>query len=238
MGIVQTIVDGTIGIINKVESNKKKDDIVAHDYEKQRIQTPITPPKYYTTLEARRQNVKDGPYTVEAIEESLRNDVIPTGYSLEQLRKVGFATNVRLFLERDADRRKSKNDELISHLEKLKYEMENFVNNNNISQRDRDIIKKYDLFDELSKRKYLSKINRFIKLAKEDKLSYEVLDDMSKTLSLKIDDYNDALEAERLKEDHRRLVDETVLTRDKKVLEAVKRALRNDQHKNNDNPKP
>ena len=235
MGLVQSIVDSTLGIVNKVESNSKKDKIVEKEFEKEKIQKPIDPPKYYTTLEARRQNVKDGPYTVEAIEESLRNDVIPTGYSLEQLRKVGFATNVRLFLERYEDRKKNKNNELTEHLEKLKYEMENFVNNDNISQRDRDIIKKYDLFDELSQSKYISKIKRFIKLAKEDKLSYDVLEDMTKTFSLKIDDYNDALEAERLKEDHRRLVDETVLTRDKKVLESVKRALRNDAHKNNDN---
>ena len=230
MGALQSLVDQTFEVIEKAELDKKRDEIIDKELKKDAIQKPITPPKYYATLEARRQNVKEGPYTVEAIEESLNNDVIPTGYSLEQLRKAGFATNVRLFLERDADRRKSKNDELIRHLEKLKYEMENFVNNNNISQHDRDIIRKYDLFDELSRSKYISKVKRFIKLAKENKLSYEVLEDMTKTFGLKIDDYNDALEAERLKDDHKALVDETVLTRDKKVLEAVKRALRNNQH--------
>ena len=231
MGLVQSLVDSTFEIVDKVKSDKRKDEIINKEIQRDKIQKPITPPKYYTTLEARRENVKDGPYTVEAISESLRNDVVPTGYSLEQLRKVGFGTDVRLFLERDQDRRKNKNNELINHLEKLKTEMENFVNNNNISQRDRDIINKYDLFDELSQKKYISKVNRYIKLAKEDRLSYEVLDDMTRAFGLKVDDYNDALEAERLKDDHRRLVDETVLTRDKKVLEAVKRALRNDQHK-------
>ena len=234
---MQSLVDQTFEVIEKAESDKRKDEIINKELERDAIQKPITPPKYYTTLQARRENVKTGPYTVEAISESLRNDVIPTGYSLEQLRKVGFGTDVRLFLERDTNRRKNKNNELINNLERLEKEMENFVNSNNISQRDKDIIRKYDLFDELSRSKYLSKIRRFIKLAKEDKLSYEVLDDMTKTFSLKIDDYNDALEAERLKQDHRRLVDETVLTRDKKVLEAVKRALRNDQHLHNDNPK-
>ena len=146
---------------------------------------------------------------------------------MEQLRKVGFGADVREFIRRDEDRRKSKNDELVRSLERLKEEMENFVNNNNISQRDKDIIKKYDIMDELSRRKYINKITNFIKLGKENKLSYKVLNDMTKTFGLKIDDYNDALQAEKLKQDHRALVDESVLTRDKKVLESVKRALRN-----------
>ena len=227
MGIMQSLVDQTFEVIEKAELDRRKDEIINQELEKDKIQKPITPPKYYTTIQARRDNVKEGPYTVESISESLRNDVVPVGYSLEQLRKVGFGADVREYIRRDEDRRKNKNKELINHLERLKTEMENFVNSNNISQRDKDIIRKYDLFDELSRSKYISKITRFIKLAKEDKLSYDVLDDMTKTFGLKIDDYNDALEAERLKDDHRKLVDETVLTRDKKVLESVKRALRN-----------
>ena len=229
---MQSLVDQTFEVIEKAELDKKKDEIIDKELQKDAIQKPIAPPKYYTTIQARRDNVKEGPYTVEAISESLRNDVVPVGYSLEQLRKVGFGADVREFIRRDEDRRKNKNTELINNLERLKTEMENFVNNNNISQKDRDIINKYDLFDELSRSKYIAKVTRFIKLAKEDKLSYDVLDEMTKAFGLKIDDYNDALEAERLKDEHKRLVDETVLTRDKKVLEAVKRALRNDQHKN------
>ena len=227
MGVLQSLVDQTFEVIEKAELDRRKDEIINQELEKDKIQKPITPPKYYTTIQARRDNVKEGPYTVEAIAESLRNDVVPVGYSLDQLKKIGFGADVREYIRRDEDRRKNKNTELINNLERLKTEMENFVNNNNISQKDRDIIRKYDLFDELSRSKYISKITRFIKLAKEDKLSYDVLDDMTKTFGLKIDDYNDALEAERLKQDHRDLVDETVLTRDKKVLESVKRALRN-----------
>ena len=227
MGIVYTVVDGTLNLVQKITADKKKDELKDQELQKEAIIKPIAPPKYYATIESRRQNVKDGPYTVEAISESLKNDLIPVGYSLEQLKKVGFGVDVRAYEKRYEDRKKEKNDQLIKSLEKLKYEMENFVNGDNISQRDKDIIAKYDIMDELSRAKYLKKINNFIKLAKEDKLSFNVLDDMTKTLGLKIDDYNDALQAEKLKQDHRELVDEAVLTRDKKVLESVKRALRN-----------
>ena len=227
MGLIQSITDQTLNFIEKTKIDKRKDELIEQELEKDKILKPIEPPKFYTTIDSRRQNVKEGPYTVEAIAESLRNDVIPVGYSLEQLRKVGFGADVRAYEKRYEDRKKSKNDELIKHLERLKTEMTNFVNNNNISQKDKDIIRKYDIMDELSRSKYINKITNFIKLAKENKLSYDVLDDMTKTFGLKIDDYNDALEAERLKQDHRNLVDEAVSVRDKKVLESVKRALRN-----------
>ena len=227
MGITYTIINETMDLVEKTHVDKRKDELKRQQVEEEKIKKPIIPPKYYKTIEARKANVTTGPYTVEAISESLRNDVIPVGYSLEQLRKVGFSGEVREYERRENDRRKSKNDELIKNLERLQKEMENFVNSNNISQKDKDIIKKYDVFDELSRRKYIAKIDKFLNLAKENKLSYEVLDEMTKTLGLKIDDYNDALEAERLKQEHRDLVDQSVSVRDKKVLQSVKRALRN-----------
>ena len=227
MGITYTIINETMDLVEKVHVDKRKDELKKQQLEEEKIKKPIIPPKYYQTIDARKANVKTGPYTVEAISESLRNDVIPVGYSLEQLRKVGFGADVREYIRREDDRIKSKNDELIRNLERLKKEMENFVNSDNISQKDKDIIKKYDVFDELSRSKYIAKINKFLNLAKENKLSYEVLNDMTKTLGLKIDDYNDALEAERLKQEHIDLVDQSVSVRDKKVLQSVKRALRN-----------
>ena len=105
--------------------------------------------------------------------------------------------------------------------------MTNFVNDENISQKDKEVISKYDIMEPVSRAKYIKKINGYIDLAKKDALNIDVLNDMIKAFGLRIDDYNDALKAEKVKKQHRELVDNAVLSRDKKVLNSVKRAFRN-----------
>ena len=72
MGIVFGVVNGIIYLVHTVKENKKKDKLDQDIIKKKDIIKPIAPPKYYSMIEARRKNVKKGPYTVEAMAESLK----------------------------------------------------------------------------------------------------------------------------------------------------------------------
>ena len=163
MGIVFGVVNGIINLVHTVKENKKKDKLDQDIIKKKDIIKPIAPPKYYSTIEARRKNVKKGPYTVEAMAESLKDDLIPVGYSLEQLRKIGFGADVTEYEKRHKNRREEDNRNLIDGLEKLKKEIQKgFIDRNDLSDEDKEIIRKNKLFDPIENRKYIDKIDSWI----------------------------------------------------------------------------
>ena len=228
MGIIVSVAVAITSLVVTIQQDKKKDKIVQDDEKKANILKPIVPPKYYSTIEARRKNVKDGPYTVEAMAASLKNDLVPVGYSLEQLRKIGFGADVTEYERRHKERRETDNKHLIEGLEKLKKEIEKgFVSKDNMSETDRELVKKYNIFNPVERAKYITKIDQWINLGKQEVLSEDVLNNMLSAFNLKIGDYNDALNQEALKKQNQQLVDSAVLNRDKKVLESVRRAFAN-----------
>ena len=228
MGIVFGVVNGIINLVHTVKENKKKDKLDQDIIKKKDILKPIAPPKYYSTIEARRKNVKDGPYSVEGIALSLKNDLIPVGYSLEQLRKIGFGADVTEYEKRHKRRREEDNRNLIEGLEKLRKEIKKgFIDRNDLSEEDKEMIKKNKLFDPEENKKYIEKLDSWIDLAKRDVLSVEVLDNMLSIFNTKIDGYQDGLRSAALEKQNKQLVDNAVLNRDKKVLDSVKRAFAN-----------
>ena len=228
MGIVFGVVNGIINLVHTVKENKKKDKLNQDIIKKKDIVKPIAPPKYYSTIESRRKNVKDGPYSVEGISLSLKNDLIPVGYSLEQLRKIGFGADVDEYEKRHKKIRDDDNKSLIEGLEKLRKEIKKgFVNRDDLSEEDREVINQNKLFDPEENQKYINKIDSWIDLAKRDVLSVDVLDSMLSIFNLKLDGYQDALRNESLKKQNQTLIDNAVLNRDKKVLDSVKRAFAN-----------
>ena len=228
MGIVFGVVNGIINLVHTVKENKKKDKLDQDIIKKKDIIKPIAPPKYYATIEARRKNVKDGPYTVEGIALSLKNDLIPVGYSLEQLRKIGFGADVTEYEKRHKNIRETDNQNLIEGLQKLRKEIKKgFVDRKDLSENDLEMIKKNGLFDPEENRKYIEKIDSWIDLAKRNVLTVDVLDNMLSIFNMKIDGYQDGLRALDLEKRNRQLIDNAVLNRDKKVLDSVKRAFAN-----------
>ena len=228
MGIILGVVNQAINLAHTVRENKKKDKLDDDIIKKKDIIKPIAPPKYYSTIEARRKNVKSGPYTVEAIAESLKNDLIPVGYSLEQLRKIGFGADVTEYEKRHKERREEDNKNLVEGLEKLKKEIEKgIVDNKDMSEEDKELVQKYNIFNPIQREKYISKLDQWIDLAKRNVLSEDVLDDMLSAFNIKINGYTDALREEDLIKQNKQLIDNAVLNRDKKILDSVKRAFKN-----------
>ena len=229
MGQIGSIVFSIIDLVEKVKQDKHKDKLEEEEAKKEDIVKPIVPPKYYSTIEARRKNVKDGPYTVEAIASSLKNDLIPIGYSLEQLKEVGFGADVDEYERRKKERTDTnKKKKLISGLEELKKQInEGIVSKDDMSQEDKELFKKHDIFNPVERAKYIKQIDAWIDLAKHEALSDSVLDNMVSIMNLKVDDYNDTLKQNIINKQNQQLVDNAILKSDQKILNSVKRAFNN-----------
>ena len=228
MGIVFSVASGIINLVHTVKENKEKDKLNQDAIIKKDIMKPIAPPKYYSTIEARRKNVTKGPYTVEAMAKSLKDDLIPVGYSLEQLRKIGFGADVDEYERRHKKTRDEDNKNLINGLTKLKKEIQKgFIDRKDLSEEDKFIIRKNNLFDPVENKKYVEKLDSWIDLAKRDVLNEEVLDNMLSVFNLKLNSYQDALRNEELRKQNKQMIDNAVLSQDKKVLDSVKRAFAN-----------
>ena len=228
MGMILSTTMNVIQLVDRINKDKEKDDIQEEEIKREDILKPIEPPKYYSTIEARKNNVKEGPYTVEAISESLKNNLVPIGYSLEQLEKVGFSADVREFKRRRDERNENYKKDLVEGLENLKKEIEKgIVSQNDLTQEDRDLIKKNNILNPIQRGEYINKLDRWLSLAKKDVLSPDVLSDMTKILNFKISDYRDVITQENIRKQNRQIVDNAVLNRDKKILNSVKRAFRN-----------
>ena len=212
MGLILSTTMNVINLVDRINKDKEKDEIQEEEIQREDILKPIEPPKYYSTIEARRNNVKDGLYTVEAISESLRNNLVPIGYSLEQLEKVGFGVDVREFKRRRDERNKTYKKDLIDGLEKLKKELEKgLVSQDDLTQEDRDLIKKNNILNPVRRGEYINKLKSWINLAKKDVLSEDILGDMIKILNLRINDYRDVLTQENIRKQNRQITDNAVL---------------------------
>ena len=228
MGNVVSIVNNIMDSVQKIKSDKKKDKLNNDLRKKADIIKPIKPPKYYNTIEARRKNVKDGPYSVEGIAQSLKNDLVPVGYSLEQLRKIGFGADVTEYEKRQKQEKDNDKKILIDGLTKLKKEFKKgFIDRDDLSEEDKKVLRKNGLFDQDKNLKYVVKIEQWINLTKQDALSIDVLENMIAVFNLKLDGYQDALRDENLRQQNQAIIDNAVLNRDKKILDSVKRAFSN-----------
>ena len=226
MGGVISAVTGIIDLVHTIKSNKKKDKLNDDIEKKKDIMKPIIPPKFYSTIEARRKNVKKGPYTVEAMAKSLKDDLIPVGYSLEQLSEIGFGADVDEYKRRHKQTREEDKKNLINGLTELKKKIQKgFIDRKDLSEEDKNIIKKNNLFDPAENKKYVEQLDSWIDLARREALSEEVLDNMLSLFNLKISGYQDALRSEELKKQNKEMIDNAVLSEDKKVLNSVKRAF-------------
>jgi hypothetical protein len=96
MGQAVSFVTSIINTATKLRAEAKQDELDADRRKQDKIKTPIEPPKFYKNIEERALIIKDekNPYSVESIKQSLNRDVVPVGYSLEQLSTVGFDDSV------------------------------------------------------------------------------------------------------------------------------------------------
>ena len=187
---------------------------------------PIVPPQYYKTIEERNKNVKSGPYSTKGITDSLSQDLIPTGYSLEQLSTIGFGANVEEFRKKRKEKQETNRTSLIHGLEKIKDKLKHgLIDSDDLSQYDKDLMRKYKILDPDREKEYIERLENWIDLAKKDLLDEKVLDNMISFLTLKTEDIQDALKEDDIRTQNRELVDKAVTEKDAKILQSVQRAF-------------
>ena len=226
MGILLSLTTKIVDFAQKVKLDKKKDKIEKVKEQKDAILKPITPPQFYKTIEERNKNVKSGPYSTKGIVESLSNDLVPIGYNLEQLEEIGFGANVEEFKKKRNEENKSNKENLISSLEEIRDKLKGgLIDSDELSQSDKDLMRKYKIFDDEKRKVYVEYLTNWIDLAKKDLLDEKVLDNMISFLSLKTEDISDALKEDDIRKQNKALVDNAVDERDAKILRSVKRAF-------------
>ncbi len=101
MGTAFTIgvaaVKSVLGLATQVKTEDFRETNRAAQKELDRLGMPTTPPKFFPDLITRAKNVKEGPYTIDAIRESLVAGVLPSGYAADQLRATGFKTEIEAY---------------------------------------------------------------------------------------------------------------------------------------------
>lgn len=122
----QKIIGQILSIGKKIEANILNDKLRKKTQKFQNTINPITPPFYYRSLKERSKNLSPShPYSVENIISNLNNDVIPVGYSLEQLSFIGFGEQVENFNKR-SDKQK---ENLINQFKELTKKLVDVLDN-------------------------------------------------------------------------------------------------------------
>ena len=111
MGLMISLGILIVNTVNKIKNQKHQDAMQAKKIKLEHYQKPITPPFFYMSIAERDKNVPDGVYSTRGIRESLNDDVIPAGYSLEQLENVGFQKDVNDYTSRKNKRLQENKDQ-------------------------------------------------------------------------------------------------------------------------------
>jgi hypothetical protein len=225
MGQVLSFVTGIINTVAKIRSEAKQDKIDEDRRKLDKIKTPIEPPKFYRNIEERTQSVKDerSPYSVQSIKNTLQRDVVPTGYSLEQLASVGFKDSVDKFNERKESRRNELKKEFLNFAGLIEKEInEGFED---LSKEDRMLFEKAGVLGDEGRDKILKQISEWKKQIQEGTASEEVLDDMIDILKSRVDLVQDIFSQGEFEQKIREKTEQAESMKTSQVLKLVRRAL-------------
>lgn len=225
MGQVISFVTSIINTATKLRAEAKQDELDADRRKQEKIKTPIEPPKFYKNIEERASIVKDekNPYSVESIKQSLNRDVVPVGYSLEQLSTVGFDDSVKKYNERKENRRRELKKEFLSVLGKIEKEVEKGFED--LSKDDRILFEKMGVFSDESRTKILEQLAQWKKQVDEDIATTSMIDDMIELLKSRVDMVQDVFTQGEFEKKIQEQVDQAERKKTSQALMLVRRAL-------------
>lgn len=225
MGQVISFVTSIINTATKLRAEAKQDELDADRRKQEKIKTPIEPPKFYKNIEERASIVKDekNPYSVESIKQSLNRDVVPVGYSLEQLSTVGFDDSVKKYNERKENRRKELKKEFLSVLGKIEKEVEKGFED--LSKDDRILFEKMGVFSDESRTKILEQLAQWKKQVDEDTATTSMIDDMIELLKSRVDMVQDVFTQGEFEKKIQEQVEQAERKKTSQALMLVRRAL-------------
>jgi hypothetical protein len=225
MGQLISLIVGVIKTATQLRTEVKQDELDEDRRKQDKIKMPITPPKFYKTIQERKTVVKDesNPYSVVSIKSSLKNDVIPSGYSLEQLTDVGFTEDVREYNQRRDEMKNDLKKEFISVLDKIEAEIKKGFED--LSKDDRELFDKIGVIDEPSRNKILEKLSQWKKQINSDTVTTSMIDTVIEILKNRVDMIQDVFSSGEIDKKIQEQVDAAERLKTSQALKLVRRAL-------------
>lgn len=225
MGQLISLITNVIKTATKIRAEVKQDELDADRREQDKIKTPIVPPKFYQTIKEREEVVKDEttPYSVSSIKDSLNKDVVPVGYSLEQLSNVGFVDSVKEFSERQKNRREEFKKDFTTILEKVENEVKKGYED--LSKDDQILFDKMGVTNDESRNKILEKLAKWKKQVNEETITTSMLDDMIELLKNRVDMIQDIFSVGEFDKKIQEQIDLAERKKTSQALMLVRRAL-------------
>lgn len=226
MGQIISLVTSIIKTATKIRTEVKQDEADEDRRKLDEIKTPIEPPKFYRSIEEREKVVKDekNPYSVTSIKQSLERDVIPVGYSLEQLNQVGFESAVKDFIDRRKKRREELKTEFQTTIEAIEKEVSEGYTN--LSREDRILFDKSGIGQEENRKKILERIEEWKKQVSEDTLTSSMIDEMINLMKMRVDTIQDVFSAGEFDKKIQDEIEESERKKTSQALKIVRRALK------------
>lgn len=225
MGQVISGVEAVIDVVRKFRDWATEDRRDADRKRLDDIRDPIEPPKFYGSIADRQKNVPAAnTYSVDKIRQSLEGDIVPAGYSLEQLESIGFKPEV--------DALKKRRTERVSGQRKLiKGALWNIIKTlergfPDLSEEDRTALQRAGLFNDNENAKLIVKIKGWIEEVDKNQVDPSILDDILAMAQSRIAVVTDALDRAQLNVELQSRIRDAQGKRDNSILEILNRSLR------------
>lgn len=226
MGQVLSFITEIIKTAVKLRFEVKQDELDEEKRKIEKIKAPIEPPKFYKSIEERKAVIKDQakPYSVVSIKDSLKNDTIPVGYSLEQLAKVGFNDSVSEFTKRRNERLAGLKKEFTSTVGKIEDEINKGFGD--LSTDDRALFEKMGVFDDSGKTQVLSKLDTWKKQVDTDTVSTVMIDEIIDLMKGRVDLIQDVFASGEFDKKIQEQIEDSQRKKTSQALMLVRRALK------------
>lgn len=225
MGQVISIVSGIVDGIRKIRQWVVEDKVSAERKRLDDLKDPITPPQFYNSLKDRAKNVvSTNSYSVEKIREALNNDVVPAGYSLEQLEATGFNEEVDDLRKRRTDSVNKERKSLKDAFNQVMMTLESGFPD--LTQEDRNALQKAGLLNEQNNKKLVDKIKGWMEGIDKGEVDVSMIDEILSIAQARTAVVNDALDRAQLNVELQSRIKDAQGKRDASILEILNRSLR------------
>lgn len=225
MGQAISLVSSVIGFATKLkrestqDAREKKKDLV------DRLINPVKPPFFYPTLKVRTMNLKPvHPYSTESMQRSIAGDVIPSGYSIEQLKDVGF--DMTAYELRRTTRRTTLTADLLRSIVLLKKMLKDGMPG--LDERTRQVLDRERIFNNVDVLRFLDTVEGVLNEHHAiQKIDSKTVDTLIEMLNSKVSLIQQALDLDTQTTQFQKQVSDAEQQRSDATLKVVRRALLN-----------
>jgi len=221
MGLFVSLISNIINLQQKIREEQAREAREERRELFEKAQNPITPPDFYASIAERDIHVPTGAYSTKTIKEDLNNDVIPTGYALQQLSDTGFKPEVDAYNIREDGRNKDLKTGLITELNTIIDQIHDSL----ISTESAELQKEAAIYKRQGFDKLITQAKSIIADIKIDKASSQNVNAFITKLQSKLDIVNVVLKKDQLAASRIQAVGEAQDQKDAIIRGAIQKSL-------------